>query len=109
MKRLTTVLVAAALLAPAAANAQDLIFRRACVGSHYRYCTTTVTRAGDTGIAKIVQVPEDSQAEPATPEQAYVFAQTCRPKIVVDNLGVSRYVYAHKGCDTGQIPNGVQR
>lgn len=101
MKTLTTSLAAlaiAAALAPAPASA-DLSIRRTCFSRNN--CIITVQRVENLGgLGKVVDVP--SVSDPARDARIAQWESFCQPQLMVDTLGVSRYVYAHKGCDIGR-------
>jgi hypothetical protein len=49
--------------------------------------------------AKVIHVPAD--ATDYGEERAREWNRVCRPRVVVDDLGVERLVYARPGCDVG--------
>lgn len=98
MKR---IIVAAALLL-------GLSTTQALGGSYFahtscgRHSCTTFVGPMRWGPARIIHVPPalDHDGEVARRDAKWV--AFCEPKIVLDSLGVGRYVYAQSGCEHGR-------
>ncbi len=86
-------MVAAAILGTVPAVAGELRIDTRC---HRGSCQTSIYEPGP-GLGKAVDVPHEFDAEKDARWENY-----CHPKIVVDALGVNRYVYAHAGCEFGR-------
>lgn len=96
MKSATIALaIVAALLGSTAASSQTII-KRTCVG---RMCQVTIGEAGP-GLGKTIDIPM-AQDEDRT-ARIEKWESYCHPQIFVDDLGVSRYRYAHAGCSSGR-------
>jgi hypothetical protein len=78
-----------------------------CVGGYGVFsCSTTWGKAGDPYIRS---VPSSISAEqsPELVERDRKWIARCRPVIVHDRYGVSRYHYAAPGCEFGVIDAGA--
>ena len=76
-----------------------------CIGTFFSInCTSRVGPAGDPYV-RIVPPPLDADAAARALERERRWADRCRPTIVPDRYGVSRYRYAAPGCEFGVDQN----
>lgn len=89
-------------LAAGAANGQSSTYISGHSGK--RSWSMTITRVPlMSNSATIIRVPRLSEADQAVAdERERLWEIRCEPRIRVDDLGVSRYVYKAKGCDLGK-------
>lgn len=98
MNRLRVALLAGVLsLGSTAAIAGGLRIESHCYRGN---CTTDIYNPGYGGLGKSVEVP--MAQDPERDARIEKWESYCHPKIVVDDLGVSRYRYLHAGCEYGR-------
>jgi len=84
----------------ASASAQE-IESFGCVGSRFTVnCTSRIGPAGDPYV-RVVPAPADDVAAKRLQERERRWVDRCRPTLVPDGYGVSRYTYALAGCEFG--------
>jgi hypothetical protein len=97
MKRIA--LAAALLLGLTTQAPGGSYFSHTSCGHHS--CTTIVGPVR-WGPARVVHVPQPFDADGSIAARDAQWIKFCEPKIVLDDLGVGRYVYAHSGCEHGR-------
>lgn len=94
------VFVAVSSAGVASATAQE-VESGGCIGTFFSMnCTSRIGPAGDPYV-RIVPPPLDAAAAALSAERDRRWADRCRPVIVPDRYGVSRYRYAAPGCEFG--------
>ena len=100
LSTLTSLMLA---VAPEAAQAEGVRTLSCVGGSGAASCVAT--RRNGVANPHIIQVPKAiSEQENAEQQQRDKLWQTrCRPVVKQDEFGVSRYVYAARGCEFGRL------
>lgn len=71
-------------------------------GPYFESCNRGGCISGDlpSANAKVISVPQDDG--PAARERIHRWEVYCQPTAHVDNFGVTRFSYAHPGCEFGK-------
>jgi len=84
----------------ASATAQE-VESFGCIGSRFTInCTSRIGPAGNPFV-RLVPPPADDAAAKRALEREHRWVTRCRPTLVPDRYGVSRYTYATPGCEFG--------
>ncbi len=84
----------------ASASAQE-VESFGCIGSRFTInCTSRIGPAGDPFV-RVVPAPANDAAAKRSLERERRWVDRCRPTLVPDGYGVSRYTYASPGCEFG--------